>query len=155
MPSSFEITLMKKDCGVLSQSKTSMRPVCAQKLMPCFTVDVTMHPAGSSLEAVNMKTILRVRQGLVAYPSTRLSRFWYCPPRIQGHLRRCSSFPGPKSVLTLFSVALVAENRVLGEGSRVYYRGPFLCYSRPFLYYRRPFLYYKRPFLDVLTMIVE
>ena len=123
MPTSFEITLMKKDCGVPSQSKTSMRPVCAQKLMPCFSVDVTLHPSGSSLEAVNMKTILRVRHGLVAYRSTRLGRFWYCPPRIQGHLRRCSSFPAPKSVLNLFSV-LVAENGVLGEGSGAY-RRPF------------------------------
>lgn len=116
MPNSFEMALMKKDFGVPSLSKTSMRPVFAQKLTPWFSMDVTLHPSGSSWRAVNMKTTLSVCQGLVAYPLTQLGQCWYCPPRIQSRLHRCSSFPVPKTVPNLFSAPLAQHDRAFGEG---------------------------------------
>lgn len=48
LPHSFEITLMKNDCGVPSCRETSIRPVRAQKLTPWFSVDMTLQPSGST-----------------------------------------------------------------------------------------------------------
>jgi hypothetical protein len=46
-PVSPERTLMKKDCLVPSGSSMSIRPVFAQKLTPCPSVDATVQPFGS------------------------------------------------------------------------------------------------------------